>query len=91
MRIRSTCRRAPHARSGCWAAAAATVTVTPAEEPLEVADANEDEAADACYRRATWSATYAPRRPIGRGGPSVLSRTVCSSSSAFSSAPSSTT
>ena len=39
---------------------------------------------------ATWSATYAPRAPIGRGGPLVLSRAVCSSSSAFSSAPSST-
>ena len=37
---------------------------------------------------ATWSATYAPRRPSGSGGPSVESTTVCSSSSAFSSAPS---
>ena len=62
------------------------------DAPLEVAEATEDEGRGrVAYRRATWSATYAPRRPIGRGGPSVLSRAVCNSSSAFSSAPSNTT
>ena len=45
---------------------------------------------DPCAYRATWSATYAPRAPIGFSVPAVLSRTVCSSSSAFSSAPTST-
>ena len=36
---------------------------------------------------ATWSATKAPRRPMGRPGPRVVSWSVCSSSSALSSAP----
>ncbi len=39
---------------------------------------------------ATWSATKAPRSPMGRGGPAVVSSAVCSSSSALISAPSST-
>ena len=36
---------------------------------------------------ATWSATKAPRSPIGRSGGVVVSSRVCSSSSALSSAP----
>jgi predicted deacylase len=40
---------------------------------------------------ATWSATKAPRSPGGNGPPFVVSSVVCNSSSAFNSAPSSTT
>ena len=39
---------------------------------------------------ATWSATKAPRSPIGRGLPAVVSFAVCNSSSALISAPSRT-
>ena len=68
------------------------VTVAPADDTIEVAEAPEGDVEWVRRQpRATWSATYAPRRPIGFGGPPVESLTVCSSSSAFNSAPRSTT